>query len=127
MKKIFIISFFTTFFFQYFLSDILNVAHRYFKIDYQDFKIHSEILFNITLCFPAISLAKFFNIIYFYREERNSKFLLISQFLLILIYFLLIIFKIIEFQNIFSFFIIINYSMLAIYLLRLLKEKAHIF
>jgi len=127
IKKIFLISFFLTFFFQYFLSDILNVTHRYFKIDYVNFKIHTEIFFIIILCFPAICFVKFFNIIYFYREERNSKFLFILQFSLIIIYILLLFFKIIEFQNIFLFFIFINYSMLAVYLLLLLKEKSHKF
>jgi hypothetical protein len=127
LKKIFVTSFFLTFFLQYFLSDILNVTYRYFKIDYENFKIHTEILFSIILCFPAICFAKFFNIVYFYREERNPKFLLILQFLLIIIYISLLIFKIIEFQNIFSLFIFINYSMLAVYLLFLLKEKAHKF
>jgi hypothetical protein len=127
IKRIFLISFFLTFFLQYFLSDILNVTHRYFKIDYENFKIHTEILFNIILCFPAICFVKFFNIVYFYREERTSKFLFILQFSLIIIYILLLFFKIIELQNIFSFFIFINYSMLAIYLLLLLKEKSHKF
>jgi len=127
IKKIFATSSILTLFIYYFLNDVLNITHRYFKIDYDNFQIHSEIISIVVLCLPFICLFKLFNIIYFYREERSIKTIFYLDFLLINIYFLIVFFKLVIFQNIFLVFIFLNYLILSIHLFYLLKEKAHKF
>lgn len=127
IKKVFAASTILTLFIYYFLNDILNITHIYFKLDYENFQTHLEIISTIMLCLPFICLFKLFNIIYFYREDRSIKTLFYINFLLINIYFLIVFFKLVIFQNIFLVFIFLNYLMLSILLFYLLKEKAHKF